>query len=73
MSKIDKEIAFVYEHVNNAVTALEEREDIDTALDSLFACLGSLRDLLELQLDPEDATLNDREPWDELKDNDSDE
>lgn len=73
MSKIDKEIAFVYEQVNNAVTALEEREDIDTALDSLFACLGSLRDLLDLQLDPEDATLNDREPWDELKDNDSDE
>jgi hypothetical protein len=68
MSKMDREISFIYSHVNAAIVSLENEDSVDDALDSLYAALGTLRDLMDLTCDPETVVLDKREPWEEVED-----
>jgi hypothetical protein len=69
MKGIDKDLLFAYEHLNRAVTELENDGNTDTILDSLYACLGTLRDLVDATCDPDDVEL-DRDPWEGVQDSD---
>lgn len=70
MSKIDREIGFIYTQVNAAIVSLENEDSFDEALDSLYAALGTLRDLMDLTCDPESVALDKREPWEEIEGDD---
>lgn len=67
MSRIDKEISFIYAHVNAAIVSIENEDSADDALDSLYAALGTLRELMDLTHDPESVTLDKREPWGDIE------
>lgn len=69
MKGIEKNLLFAYNHLNLAITEMENDGDSDTILDSLYASLGTLRDLVDATCDPDDVELN-RDPWEGVQDND---
>lgn len=71
MKGIEKNLLFAYNHLNLAITEMENDGDSDTILDSLYACLGTLRDLVDATHTEDDEVELSRDPWEGVQEDDN--